>query len=190
MAKKPSRAASARRTALTVWLAAACLFAFVAIANWMGYRINGTSSVPVGIWRVIPLAGGIGRGQIVSICPPPNAVFLEAQARGYLSKGRCPGGLEPMLKPVAGVAGDVIEQTPAGLVLNGQLLPNTLALATDGDGRPLTRSREARLVVKDNEAYLISTATGRSFDSRYFGPLPLTAIEGLAVPVWVIAGHR
>ncbi len=156
----------------------------------MGYRINETSSVPVGIWRVIPLAGGIGRGQIVSICPPPNAAFLEAQARGYLSKGRCPGGLEPMLKPVAGIGGDVIEQTPGGLVLNGQLLPNTLALATDGYGRPLARSQEARLVVKNDEAYLISIATERSFDSRYFGPLPLTAIKGLAVPVWVIAGHR
>jgi len=190
MANQPFRATSAKRTALTVWLAAACLFAGVSISGRMGYRINGTSSVPVGIWRVIPLAGGIERGQIVSLCPPPNAAFLEAQARGYLSKGRCPGGLEPMLKPVAGIAGDVIEQTPAGLILNGQFLPNTLALAADGRGRPLGRVREGRIVVKDNEAYLISTATGRSFDSRYFGPLPLTAIEGIAVPVWIIAGHR
>jgi conjugative transfer signal peptidase TraF len=156
----------------------------------MGYRINGTPSVPIGIWRVIPLAGALKRGQVVSLCPPPNAVFLEAQARGYLPMGRCPGGFEPMLKPVAGIAGDVVEETPGGLVLNGQLLPDTLALAADGDGRPLTRTREARLVVKEGEAYLISTATRRSFDSRYFGPLPLTAIEGIAVPVWIVDGHR
>ena len=42
-----------------------------------------------------------------------------------------------MLKPVAAIAGDAVEQTPSGLVLNGKALPDTVALAADSSGRPL-----------------------------------------------------
>ena len=186
MAMNATRGRSGR-AAPVLCLAVTLLYTGVWIAGSMGYRINVTPSVPVGIWRVMPLSGKIERGQIVSICPPLNAGFIEARARGYLSKGRCPGGLEPMLKPVAAIAGDVIEQSPDGLVLNGVTLPDTAALAADSSGRPLSSPRAARFAIADNEVFLVSTAIGRSFDSRYFGPLRLTAIEGLAVPVWVVA---
>ena len=181
---------AARWLAFLAGLTLAFLFAGVSIAKRMGYRINTTPSVPAGIWRVLPLPARPARGQIVSICPPPTAAFIEARARGYLSHGRCPGGLEPMLKPVAAIAGDAVEQTPSGLVLNGKALPDTVALAADSSGRPLRRLQGSRLVIAADEAFLLSTMNGRSFDSRYFGPLPVTAIEGLAVPVWVAADRR
>jgi type IV secretory pathway protease TraF len=95
-----------------------------------------------------------------------------------------------MLKPVAAVAGDVIEQTQKGIVLNGVALPGTAALAADDAGRPLPRLAAARLVIAPDEVFLLSTANGRSFDSRYFGPLPLPVIRGLAIPVWVAAPGR
>ena len=181
---------AARRLAFLAGLTLAFLFAGVSIAKRMGYRINTTPSVPAGIWRVLPLPARPARGQIVSICPPPTAVFIEARARGYLSYGRCPGGFEPMLKPVAAIAGDAVEQTPSGLVLNGKALPDSVALAADSSGRPLRRLQGSPLVIAADEAFLLSTMNGRSFDSRYFGPLPVTAIEGLAVPVWVAADRR
>ncbi len=176
------------RAAPVLCLAVALLYICVWIAGSMGYRINVTPSVPVGIWRVIPLSGKIERGQIVSICPPLNEAFIEARGRGYLSKGRCPSGLEPMLKPVAAIAGDVIGQSPVGLVLNGEVLSNTAALAADSLGRPLPSRQAAQFVIGKNEVFLLSTATVLSFDSRYFGPLPVTTVEGFAVPVWVMAG--
>jgi conjugative transfer signal peptidase TraF len=176
------------RAAPVLCLAVALLYICVWIAGSMGYRINVTPSVPVGIWRVMPVSGKIERGQIVSICPPLNAAFIEASARGYLSKGRCPGGLEPMLKPVAAIAGDAVEQSPDGLVLNGEAFPNTAALAADSLGRPLTSPHATRFAIAANEVFLLSTATVLSFDSRYFGPLPVTAVDGIAIPVWVMAG--
>ena len=132
---------AARRLAFSAGLMLTALFAGVSIAKWMGYRINTTPSVPVGIWRVLPLPAKIERGQIVSLCPPPIATFIEARARGYLSHGRCPGGLEPMLKPVAAIAGDAVEQTPSGLVLNGKPLPDSVALAADSAGLPCKVAR-------------------------------------------------
>jgi type IV secretory pathway protease TraF len=32
-----------------------------------------------------------------------------ARARGYLGRGSCAGGVQPVLKPVIAVAGDVVE---------------------------------------------------------------------------------
>jgi conjugative transfer signal peptidase TraF len=158
MAMSASRGQNGR-TALILCLAVALLYIGIRIAGSMGYRINVTPSVPVGIWRVMPLSGQIERGQIVSICPPQNAAFIEARARGYLSKGRCPSGLEPMWKPVAAIAGDVIGQSTDGLVLNGIALPHTAALAADSLGRPLPSRQSPSL----------QSRTMRSF---FFPPQP------------------
>jgi conjugative transfer signal peptidase TraF len=177
-------ASAARRGALVAVLVLACLFAAVSAASRAGYRINATPSVPVGIWRLLPVPGQIARGQIVSLCPPPTVLFVEARTRGYVSAGHCPGGFEPMLKPVAAIAGDVVELTPAGLLLNGEPLPGTASLATDLAGRPLPSPGRSRFEILPSEVFFLS-AHPRSFDSRYFGPLPLSSVEGLVVPVWV-----
>ena len=72
----------------------------------LGYRINSTSSLPQGIWKVDPITRPIQRGQIVSICPVDTAIFQTALSRNYLSWGLCPGGFSSLLKPVAAVPGD------------------------------------------------------------------------------------
>lgn len=188
MLNRASHSAS-RRTALAAGLVLAILFAGVFLADRCGYRINPTPSVPVGIWRVLPLPGKIERGQVVSICPPPAAVFIEARDRGYIGAGHCPGGFEPMLKTVGALGGDVIEQTPAGLLINGNAIAGSAALAADGAGRPLPQPGRSSFTLRASEVFFLSTADARSFDSRYFGPLPLLVIEGLAVPVWVATAN-
>jgi len=173
-----------RRVGLAAWIAAAIVSALVAAGDNLGYRFNETPSVPVGVWRVRPVDGPLHRGQIVSVCPPPTGVFLEAKARGYLSEGSCPGGLEPMLKPIAALEGDAVEPTGDGLRINGRLLPSSVAFPADSRGRPLPKVFAVRLVVNKGEMFLVS-GHGRSFDSRYFGPLPLSFITGVAAPIWI-----
>ena len=53
-----------------------------------------------------------------------------ARARGYLLPGPCPGGVQPVLKPVVAVAGDIVELGPETVVVNGYRPP----------GKPLRRS--------------------------------------------------
>jgi type IV secretory pathway protease TraF len=55
------------------------------LAGGLGFRLNETPSVPVGLWRVSAIAV-LERGRVVSFCPPATNVFLEARRRGYLRK--------------------------------------------------------------------------------------------------------
>jgi conjugative transfer signal peptidase TraF len=186
MRPKPSSLQNrrARKLAFAAWFVAAGLWALGQLAGLTGLRLNETPSVPTGLWRVLALDGSVKRGQIVSICPPPAPVFAEAHTRGYLAKGRCPGGLQPMLKPVAAIGGDVVQKTPQGVTVNGALVPHSLALAADSQGRPLPVFGPGPAVIGRNEIFLLSGMNERSFDSRYFGPLPASMVEGIAIPVW------
>ncbi len=121
---------------------------------------------------------------IVSLCPPKTAPFREAYERGYLSKGRCSSGLEPLLKPIAAIPGDQIEITPAGVLVNGVLLQNSAPLSADGQGRPMLQIPFGKFTAGPEQFWLIATRTPRSFDSRYFGPVPVTAIEGVAEAIF------
>jgi hypothetical protein len=42
---------------------------------------------------------------------------MLARARGYLGPGPCPGGVQPVLKRVIAVAGDVLEGGPEALTV-------------------------------------------------------------------------
>ena len=93
-----------------------------------------------------------------------------------------------MLKPVAALPGDVVQRTAAGLLINGQLLPNSTVLTADSHGRALDGLGDDPILIGDGEAFLVSTTNDHSFDSRYFGPVPRSIIEGVAVPV-LVAGR-
>jgi conjugative transfer signal peptidase TraF len=158
------------------------------LADAAGLRINHTASLPMGLWRIEVRGGAIGRGDIVSICPPDTPVFGVARARGYVPHGRCPGGYEPLLKPVAAIAGDIVTVTPGGLLVNGRAMPNSAALAADSAGRPLPRQPACSFTVAEGEFWLVSSFNAASFDSRYFGAVPASLVIGTVRPVWIAGG--
>jgi conjugative transfer signal peptidase TraF len=159
--------------------------ALVFCGHGMGLRINESPSLPIGIWRVSPLDRELQRGDIVSFCPPDTPTFREARGRGYVGKGLCEGGYEPLLKPVVAIASDRITQTNEGISINGRLIANSKSLNRDGSGRALPSPVASNLVVAGGEVWVISSYNSLSFDSRYFGPVPISGIEGLARPVFV-----
>jgi conjugative transfer signal peptidase TraF len=154
-------------------------------AGAAGLRVNATASMPRGLWRVAPAAGPIPRGAIVSLCLPPGPLLRLALRRGYLSAGLCPGGVEPLLKPVAAISGDVVRVTVTGIAVNGAPLPNSAALQEDSAGRPLSPVPPGLYQVRPGTVWLVSTYAARSFDSRYFGAVPVSAVHGAAQPAWV-----
>jgi conjugative transfer signal peptidase TraF len=154
------------------------------IAAQLGFRINSTPSVPEGLWKVAALTGPMQRGQIVSIYPTDTATFKMALARHYLSWGLCPGGYTSLLKPVAAIPGDCVAVSGEGIAINGVLVPNSKALKEDSIGRPLQAFKTGAYTVNPGTVWLVSQNT-RSFDSRYFGPLPTANILGTAKPIWV-----
>ena len=134
--------------------------------------VNESPSVPRGLYLRLG-ASSPGLGEIVGLRQP-------LMARPYLgSLGMDPDVL--LLKRLAGGPGDRVCRegqtvvTPRGRVH---------ALAADGQGRPLPTWRGCRRLGRD-EVFLLGD-TAASFDSRYFGPVPVEEMTGVyrAVLSW------
>lgn len=163
--------------------AVAATMTLLSFAQASGFRLNTTPSIPEGIYLADPKPPG--RGDLVLVCPPDTAFFRGARANGYLSRGRCPGGYVPLMKPIAAVEGDTVEITPVGIRVNGAALANTRAYGTDAHGNVLPHPKAGRHVVQPGEMWLLSSYDRRSIDSRYFGPLPIADVETVVRPVLV-----
>ncbi len=147
------------------------------------YRWNLSASVPVGLYRFSH--GAIEPGSVVSFCLP-EAVARYAKARGYIGFGfPCPGWTQPLLKPVVAVAGDAIQITREGVTVRGLPVAHTPVFTHDSQRRLHTlRLPEGESVVPPGSVFVLSALHERSWDSRYFGPIPLTSITGVMEPVW------
>ncbi|MBB6254940.1 S26 family signal peptidase [Nitrospirillum iridis] len=137
---------------------------------------NATASAPIGLYRLRPLADG---------GPAPGAYLLvrpdAAQARLYADRGYLPLGM-PLLKPVAAVAGQQVCGRAGWMLVDRR--PLARALEADGRGRPLTAWRGCRRLFP-GEVLLLNPDRTDALDGRYFGPTPLTAVLGQAIPFWV-----
>jgi len=164
-----------RRLALML---AGALAAVLVWAWGAGLRFNPTPSLPLGLYR---LADGLPqRGDAVSFCLS-GAWAETAQERDYLKAGSCPHGLRPLLKLLAGLPGDRvtvedrgIAVTPAGSAV-ACLWPHTRIRTTDSHGRPVTSSLSGGRI-PPGSALVLGTHPG-SFDSRYFGLVPLASLR-------------
>jgi conjugative transfer signal peptidase TraF len=149
------------------------------IAYSLGLRVNASRSLPIGIYAVTrdPVS------KLIEFCPDGKAAE-ESKSRGYRSRGSCPDGAAPLIKPVIARKGDVVKFSPRGFSVNGKFLKNTAPLALDGAGRPLTHWRFGVYRVAAGEVWVASTHNYGSYDSRYFGPICISSIRNRLRPVW------
>jgi conjugative transfer signal peptidase TraF len=141
--------------------------------------------MPRGLWLAAATDGAIRRGEIVTVCPPDTIAVREAAFRGYLPAGWCPDGLEPLLKTAAAVAGDEVTVTSSGVVVNGVPVEDTAPLDRDEAARPLRSFPAGVYPVPSGQLWVLSRHQPRGFDSRYFGPVPVPNVRGVARPLWV-----
>ena len=171
---------------VAVCAAGALLLGTLLTARVAGLRVNATPSMPRGLWRVTMAETPLRRGQIVTVCPPDTPAIHKAARRGYIPAGTCPGGYEPLVKPIAAVARARVNVSAAGVAVNGAPIASTAQRAEDSAGRPLESVAAGIYQVARGEVWILSAHDPRSFDSRYFGPVPVESIRGEARPVWVI----
>lgn len=153
----------------------------IAAPVWSGHAPrfiwNASASVPVGLYRVEP-ADRIAVTDLAIVMPlEPLAGFLDA--RGYLPRG------VPLLKRVLALAGQTVCREGFDIIAYGWRYG--AARERDSRGRPLPVWQGCRVVPSD-AAFLMNWDAPDSFDSRYFGPLPLSSIVGRAVPIWTNDG--
>jgi conjugative transfer signal peptidase TraF len=148
-----------------------------------------TASVPPGLYRrtQAPLV----RGQFVAFCLPLATAQFGWQ-RGYIQHvpdwpllQECPHGYQPLLKPIAAVAGDVVELTAEMVRVNETSVPHSATHAQDRQGRPLPHWPWGRYQLVPGELWVMSTTRPNSWDSRYFGPIRAESVIATAKPVWV-----
>ncbi|MGH7620387.1 MAG: conjugative transfer signal peptidase TraF [Gemmatimonadaceae bacterium] len=163
--------------------AAAVALGATVVSYFVGLRLNLTGSIPPGVYVVTHES--IARGTIVMACLPSSASAF-ARSRGFVPTGSCYDGSAPIGKTVAAVAGDTVDVTPAGIAVNGRLLPNSRALAVDSEQRPLRAFPFGRFLVWSAQVWLVSSYSARSFDSRYFGPVALNSIITGIRPLLVV----
>lgn len=168
---------------------AAVAIGVAAVLSGIAFRqarltINTTPSEPIGLWRLTALPS-YRVGDVVSACAPPTVAIVEAHARGYILSGHCPGGVAPILKPIAAVAGDVVTISAAGVQVNGRWVSHTPLARTDHEHRPLYPAFIGPQTVRAGYVFLVSDYSPRSYDSRYFGEIPVADVRYRATPVLV-----
>ncbi len=150
----------------------------------MGLRINLSSSMPVGLYLRTP--GPIERRAIVDVCLPEPIARLGRE-RGYLRGGACPDGSEPVAKSVAATAGDRVELREGLVAVNGVAIPNSATKSTDREGRELPQFPRGVYTVAAGELWLLSSLNAHSWDSRYYGPIPVENVRSTVRELFTVA---
>jgi len=152
--------------ALAIGLFVSSVLAVIGASHLIGFN-SSPSAAPVGFyWRTAPRPG---RGKLIEFCLPEDVAEF-AEARGYIGHGSCPGGTESLGKIVMGMPGNTVMADPLS------------ALRTDSGGRPMEHFPFGQYRVPAGEVWVHGTARN-SFDSRYFGPVPIANIRASLEPL-------
>jgi conjugative transfer signal peptidase TraF len=137
------------------------------------YLWNASGSVPIGLYRLRP-TGRLAVNQLVAVqSPEPLATFLAD--RRYLPRGI------PLLKRVLALPGQTVCRDQLAITVD-EIEVGT-ARKHDSGGRPLPIWQGCHIIA-DGEVFLMNMQSADSFDGRYFGVLPTSAIIGTAEPLW------
>jgi conjugative transfer signal peptidase TraF len=174
-----------------IGLLAACAILVTIFASMMrsaGLVVALTdSSSPVGIYRTVsrPLA----RGALVEACLP-DGIASYGLARGYLASGDCSNHTEPVLKIIGAMPGDQVDLATGAVQVNAISLRNSATLSCDSKGRELLSVARGSHRTAAHEVWLFGLNDARSWDSRYFGPVPIELVRGVLEPVLTVPKAR
>jgi conjugative transfer signal peptidase TraF len=172
---------AARRAGQALGALAIAATLLIALGDALGILISNTdSAAPTGVYRV---AGHeVKRGDLVAACLP-FAVARHGLARGYLRTGGCPGDAEPVDKFIGALPLDVVQIEPGWVAVNGRRFSDSATAVRDSAGRPLAHVAWGKRTVAANQVWLFGFNDRRSWDSRYFGPVPVANVHGQLKPV-------
>ena len=170
------------KTVLTICIVTVSVVLLLgSVLYWAGFRVNITPSLPVGIWRINPNFDKIKKGDIVIFSPTKKIAALGIQ-REYLVKK--PGNKHNcinLMKQVYGLPGDQISFPENFIQVNNTPI-NFKRLKVDSKGRPMPQIPAGIVPPK---TIFVLTQSALSFDSRYYGPIPLKNVYGTARPILI-----
>ena len=164
-----------RKVVMLTGIASSVLVMF-SVAWAYGYRVNVTSSLPLGLYRLTDERPQ--RGSIVFFCLESEHFIKLARAREYAGPGTCPGALRALGKEVYGLPGDLVSIGADGLIsINHQTIPGSAARDVDSKGRPMPKPELTAGIIPAGQALTLSLHHQGSFDGRYFGLVSLHSLR-------------
>ena len=169
------------------------LFSLSFTAYSYGYRLNTSTSFPPGIYIIDSIKDDYQTHDLVLLCPPDNQSVRIALVRGYIGSGRCKSQTTPMIKRIAATYSDKVSLDGV-ISVNDHELPDTAIQSHDSQLRPLARFKlngKSQFLMPYKQVFVYSDyAPSYSFDSRYFGPVPVENIRGTVNPVFLLTDIR
>jgi conjugative transfer signal peptidase TraF len=160
-------------TLLAMLGAAVVVVSTIAVRPAPRYIWNASESVPIGLYRLRP-TGRLAVTQLVAVQSPEPLATLLADRR-YLPRGI------PLLKRVLALPGQTVCRDQLAVTVDK--IEMGAARVHDSRGRPLPIWQGCHFIA-DGEVFLMNWRSADSFDGRYFGALPTSAIIGTAEPLW------
>ena len=145
----------------------------------LGLVFNYTHSAPFGLYGAIPESAHTRRdpAPFIFFCPDVRWPSMKGQPNYRSPMRTCPDGFSPLIKPVVAWPGDTVETTPQGIMVNGVFLEHTLPLTYDSAGSAIHPYPYESYRVQKDQLWAVSSFSPRSFDSRYFGPIPIRSVH-------------
>jgi conjugative transfer signal peptidase TraF len=184
-----TRVGRCQKISIRCWplVVALAVAAGASAAARLGFGVNVSASAPFGVYRT--MAGTPTRGSLVVVCLPAD-VATFGRARGYLSAGNCPAAAQSVLKRVVAVTGDTVTLDSTGVSVNGEPLSAHSIHERDQAGRPLPHLPFGDHRVASGHVWMLGLSHTSSWDSRYFGPVPVSGLRGIARPVLTLGEAR
>ncbi len=143
-------------------------------------RFNVTPSMPIGFYYQVSHPGILKRGQTVEVCLP-KIIGEQGLQRGYLNKGSCAGGFEPVIKELIAIPGDEIKINHEGIFVN-KIFYRAPFIQLDMNGQPMS-SYPIKSIKSTNQYWLYGANDPEySWDSRFYGGINRENIQGVIRP--------
>jgi conjugative transfer signal peptidase TraF len=162
-----------RSTTLFAMAGAIGLLAFASFKPLPVLVWNASQSAPIGLYYVQPV--GVLSVTTLVLAMPPEPLASSLARGGYLPHG------VPLLKRILALPGQSVCRD--GFVVSVDGVNVGTAHERDRRGRVLPVWQGCRTIA-DGEVFLMNWDEPASLDSRYFGPIPISAIIGRAEPLW------
>lgn len=162
------------------------------LGTGFGVVFNYTHSAPLGLYReqFDSEAAIHDPTAYVFFCPDRRWPSMLGEPNYRDPMRTCPDGFSPLIKPVVAWPGDLVSVSVAGISVNGRPLNNSAPIERDSKGRQLRAFPAGVYRVGSNELWVVSSFSPRSFDSRYFGPIPLRSVHSWLRPLLVERTYR